>query len=192
MSALLHNLRQATNERHQALHDHPLLIPLQSSLVTIEDYFWCVQGMYAFYSRMESMPPVPCEEYSAPMLAWLKKDIKFHAIIPIEIDIPDIIMPRCPSSYLGYLYVKNGSTLGGRVISKHLSKYLGLIEHRSNHFFAGYGKETGMKWKKFVAALEESEVDSEKCALQAIDSFSAMKLVFDHIYEHKMARLHQS
>jgi heme oxygenase len=50
---------------------------------------------------------------------------------------------------LGYCYVIEGSTLGGRVILKHVSPALKL-EEGGTRFFAGYGAETGGFWKSFL------------------------------------------
>jgi len=56
---------------------------------------------------------------------------------------------------LGCLYVVEGSTLGGQVITRQLLKSLGLTAENGVAFFNGYGAETGLRWKAFGAWLEE-------------------------------------
>jgi len=54
---------------------------------------------------------------------------------------------------LGSLYVLEGSTLGGQVLTRHFREALGLGPE-ALHFFSSHGTETGRYWKEFCAALE--------------------------------------
>ena len=54
---------------------------------------------------------------------------------------------------LGYLYVVEGSTLGGQVLLKRLVPALGLTAETSR-FLRGYGSSTGSMWRSFAAHLE--------------------------------------
>lgn len=58
---------------------------------------------------------------------------------------------------LGALYVIEGSTLGGNVMTKHLIKTEGF-EQLSFHFFGCYQEQTGSMWKNFKDILD-SEVE---------------------------------
>ena len=60
---------------------------------------------------------------------------------------------------LGALYVIEGSTLGGNVIAKQLSKTEGF-DGISFHFFGCYQENTGPMWKSFKEALDHG-VDEE-------------------------------
>ncbi|MEG2078235.1 biliverdin-producing heme oxygenase [Chryseobacterium sp.] len=60
---------------------------------------------------------------------------------------------------LGMLYVIEGSTLGGNVIAKQLSKTEGFEDVTFN-FFGCYLENTGMMWKNFKEFLD-SEVKQE-------------------------------
>ncbi len=70
-------------------------------------------------------------------------------------------LPRCPlpvlrdaAEALGSVYVLEGSTLGGRVILRHVERRLGLDERFGCRYFAGHGADTGMMWRAFLARLE--------------------------------------
>ena len=52
---------------------------------------------------------------------------------------------------VGGAYVLEGSTLGGRVISRHIQHLFGPDVARA--FLDGYGAETGEQWQSFRAAL---------------------------------------
>lgn len=77
------------------------------------------------------------------------------------------------ASALGCLYVLEGATLGGQVISRHLLQSLGIGSNNGGTFFVGYGQATATMWKIFgehtVAAvkglgLSESSVVASACA----------------------------
>jgi heme oxygenase (biliverdin-IX-beta and delta-forming) len=53
----------------------------------------------------------------------------------------------------GYLYVMEGATLGGSVISRHLQRTLGVTCAEGGAFFGSYGAEVGPMWKRFTHAL---------------------------------------
>lgn len=53
----------------------------------------------------------------------------------------------------GMLYVMEGSTLGGNVIAKQLSRN-SEFQNVSYHYFGIYGEETGAKWNNFKSILD--------------------------------------
>jgi len=77
---------------------------------------------------------------------------------------------RCEA--LGFLYVLEGSTLGGRVIDKQL-RARGLSPEGLS-FFRGYGEHTGPRWKAFCAVLERAD-DKAAAARGARSAFAQME-----------------
>jgi heme oxygenase (biliverdin-IX-beta and delta-forming) len=72
------------------------------------------------------------------------------ARLPLCTEVPCLdTVPRA----LGYLYVFEGSTLGGALILRHLHRTLGLSRARGASFFGSYGSEVGPMWKAFTHAL---------------------------------------
>ncbi|UPT65770.1 MAG: biliverdin-producing heme oxygenase [Sphingobacteriales bacterium JAD_PAG50586_3] len=57
---------------------------------------------------------------------------------------------------LGYLYVAEGSTLGGAVIARALAKNPNLSSITSYNFYGCYGENVGTMWKDFIIAMESS------------------------------------
>lgn len=63
----------------------------------------------------------------------------------------------------GMLYVLEGSTLGGPIITRVLQKQLHLSDTNGFSFFNGYGIETEMMWQSFKQALERIVTNEEEC-----------------------------
>ena len=83
-------------------------------------------------------------------LAALGLGAEEQARIPRCLELPELdSIPRV----LGCLYVVEGATLGGQVISRHLLANLGITPESGGAFFAGYGAETGPRWKAFGEAI---------------------------------------
>lgn len=80
--------------------------------------------------------------------------------------------PTGRSEALGFLYVLEGSTLGGRVIDKQL-RARGLSAEGLS-FFQGYGEQTGARWKAFCAVLERAD-DPAAAARGARSAFAQME-----------------
>lgn len=81
--------------------------------------------------------------------------------------------PRWPSgraSAWGSAYVLLGSTLGGQRLARDVasSDPAGL----RLEFLVGHGSDTGPRWKRFVAALDDSGADPELAIEAASETFA--------------------
>ncbi|MET3978166.1 heme oxygenase [Mucilaginibacter sp. UYP25] len=65
---------------------------------------------------------------------------------------------------LGALYVIEGSTLGGKIISKMMQQQLGL-GNKGMSFFTGYGDNTVAMWDAFKDALNQQAENPEQEAV---------------------------
>ena len=76
-------------------------------------------------------------------------------------------LPACPAlppivdlpTALGAMYVLEGSTLGGRYITKAVRAKLGLTPGDGCSYFASYGDRVGLMWKAFGAAVDAFAAD---------------------------------
>jgi heme oxygenase (biliverdin-IX-beta and delta-forming) len=154
---LVNKIRAQTATLHEALHQHELLSPLVSSTVTLNDYRFALEAFNAYYQKFEHLFPQNFHSgiASAPVLQWLSFDFRKHKLPPAVkgVTAPRTCALHTRSHAWGYLYTKQGSTLGGSVISQHLKKTLGLRPQVDQHFFAGYGTKTGELWKSFLNEL---------------------------------------
>lgn len=92
------------------------------------------------------------------------------ALLPICADLPDL--STCPNA-LGSLYVLEGATLGGQIISRHCERVLGLSDGVGYTYFQGYQNETGAMWRAFGQIVEEQSSDYADDAIirAACDTF---------------------
>lgn len=152
----LATLRAATAPMHTALEATPLSKALLEENVSLNAYV-------AYLHRMRDVVFF-CEQVVFPLVQEVITDLprrqKGHLI---ETDLAQLASQSAAalSTYhpfttvdvafaLGYMYVLEGSTLGGRVILKHLASRLPVDERFGGAFVAGYGNETAAKWKTFL------------------------------------------
>jgi heme oxygenase len=79
--------------------------------------------------------------------------------------------PTYRASFLGAMYVMEGSTLGGQYIARHLEEVLGLAAGEGDAYFRGYGEHTGEMWRAFKGVLgevPEEQADSVIAAAKAM------------------------
>lgn len=62
--------------------------------------------------------------------------------------------PHDDAQALGCLYVLEGASLGGQVITRLVQERLGIGPDDGGAFFYGYGGETAAMWESFRASLE--------------------------------------
>ena len=123
-----------------------------------------VRRLYGFYRPWEDRA-IPVIEAGHPGLArdrakapLLRRDLAYLgdsdlalASVPICRELPALgTLPEC----LGSMYVLEGATLGGRLISRHLARTLGLGPDAGASFFSSYGVEVGPMWRRFGEALD--------------------------------------
>jgi heme oxygenase len=95
-------------------------------------------------------------------------------------------LPQCsdlpqldtPAKLFGCLYVLEGSTLGGQMISKHLNERFSFPPgQEAVTFYSGHGKETMPMWKAFKESLNQrfsTEQDLKELSSAAGETFEAL------------------
>jgi heme oxygenase (biliverdin-IX-beta and delta-forming) len=158
---ILQHLKQATSQRHTALECQ---LPLLDPLLTRDDYRRFVCRFLGYYAPLETrLLALPWwrqigfdygERYKTPhlvqdMLALGVTDDTLATFARCQ-DLPCIdTLPQA----LGCLYVIEGATLGGQLVTRHLQQTLGVTPRSGSAFFNGYGGQTGARWKSFGALL---------------------------------------
>ncbi len=88
----------------------------------------------------------------APLLA---EDLRCLGVDPGQVpDCGDLPALSALPEALGCLYVLEGSTLGGQVLSRHVREAMDIVPGRGGSFFASDGRDVGAMWRAFRAALE--------------------------------------
>lgn len=188
----LDNLRSETAEAHKNLERLPASAAILQPGVTHEKYRHYLELMYPqVYDLEQNIFPLIAD--IIPDLEERRKEplIKadLHALgntAPNVADLPftSADLPFPAAFAMGIMYVMEGSTLGGRVILKHVQPLLGLEEDTDARFFGGYKSQTGSYWKKFVDVLtsyaveygaEQEVIEGANFAFNAIYEFMGQK-----------------
>lgn len=75
---------------------------------------------------------------------------------------------------MGALYVLEGSTLGGRMIGRHITATHGLTGE-GLAYYSGHGPRTGSMWLAFRARLDTFDGDAAQVVSAANGTFDAMR-----------------
>ena len=112
-------------------------------------------------------------------LPWLEKDL---SALGIDGDAREQLpvcgeLPPCDSlaEALGCLYVLEGASLGGQVISQHFQHSLALEANNGLAFFTSYGQETRTMWQTFGERLMVAEADEIAVIHSASETFLTLE-----------------
>jgi heme oxygenase len=186
-SADIHsNLKLRTRPFHEALETK--LRFLLSDAISLDQYKALQKKFYGFYRPIEwrLLSVAGLDEDGLQLQARAKLPLLIDDMIYLSVGSDDIAgLPSCESlprlgsvsEALGCLYVLEGSTLGGRIITGHIKKVLPLDEKRGCSFFNSYGSDVGRMWSSFLRALSlhcerHGEIDAVVNA--ACQTFSAL------------------
>lgn len=158
---ILPRLKLATQARHAALESRSVLLDPGLSHATyreslrrffgyyaalearmLRSHAWCDAGL-AYGDRLKT--PLLARD-----LAVLGVDLDELAQAPLCLALPDL---RSAARIFGCLYVIEGATLGGQIITRHLQASVGVTPQSGAAFFGGYGAHTGSQWKAFGVQL---------------------------------------
>lgn len=159
-ASILAQLRSHTRDLHAAAEQ---AVNLDARLVSTSTYGQFLTVLYGFYSAAEQrLARIP--GWSAVGLDLNARQKAFLLLRDLqEIDqlpCPTRAAELCPlpeladiSVGMGWLYVVEGSTLGGQFIDRAVGHRLGLTPDRGRSFFSGYGDQTRPMWHQFCERL---------------------------------------
>lgn len=187
--ATLSRLRTETRGQHEAIEQALMLMADQLTLPT---YIRRLEQFYGFYKPVEDRI---CDD-SGPLGArltarlTLAKRRKTHLL---EADLK--VLRQCQGTPLalcrhlprlvsaaecfGCMYVLEGATLGGVLISRHIETKLGVTPATGGRFFKGYAEQTGTMWQEFRTAITEFSLttdDDDAVIETACATFEALRL----------------
>lgn len=158
---ILQRLREETHENHKRLESR---LDLLQRALSLERYRDLLARFYGFYGPIEPLLDGLCRE-RLPALEMEKR----RKSPLLEQDLERLgrnrayieSLPRCAAlpalndtpQALGCLYVLEGSTLGGQIISRHLKELHGLDGDNGAAFFRSYGPHVGAMWRAFGAVV---------------------------------------
>ncbi len=155
----LSQLRTQTQDAHKALESLAISKRLLDDSVRLDDYIKYLERMQApvfdFETRIKLLLPDQISSQTTP---------DRHLALTADLDFlnsgSDITKGdgfwgafKSEAFCIGIAYVLEGSSLGGRVIYKHISNNLGLDSQTGAKFFSGNSAQTASHWKGFLDAM---------------------------------------
>ena len=174
-SNILTRLRAETRGEHDAVER---VLDLMSPALTAGAYKNKLAQFYGFYGPLEAALQTRCalpEDCLAPgpsQLATLLPRLNKTALLRQDLQDPGVLtdaLPLCrrlPSTHteaevLGCLYVMEGATLGGRMITQHVRAMFGITPTTGGSFFDGYAGNTGTMWQSMRHLLVRCASDTQ-------------------------------
>ena len=153
-------LREATDAAHQRLHHLPAFASLAAGSIDRDGYVALLRRLLGFHGAVERALA------AAPSLHPFGIAIEERRRAPLlEADLdameaeagsaaPPMLPPASAAAAMGWLYVVEGSTLGGRHLARGLDGLLGEAE-AGRHFLLGHGARHGAMWRACCEAIEQ-------------------------------------
>jgi heme oxygenase len=168
---VLDHLRAVTAQSHADIEARLDAIARLASPAGRRDLLGCYYRMHA--SADAALAPWLLALAGLDAAARRRTPILRRDLLALGLPIPSLeggpaVVVRNEFEALGFLYVLEGSTLGGRMIHKALTtRGLGLV---GLGFLDPYGAQTGSQWRSFLTVLEREGVAD----IQAVGRGGAM------------------
>lgn len=161
VSVSLHaRLREATSQAHQQLES---LLGLLDSPMSYTRFVAVLMRFHGFHRVWEPAleQALGNDSFTVPRrrLSLIEHDLRALDIDDLDIEALPVVpeaaqLCRTLDGALGSLYVMEGSTLGGRVITRRLMEDADWCPEEGLLYFHPYGDLTGERWRQTLALLE--------------------------------------
>ena len=154
-------VKESTAMLHLKLEQHNISMSILKKDILLADYAFYLSCMAAIIKAYDTV--------LLPQLTNVINDVenryKYEAIAKDLVYLAEkgatvkhlacFELPALPTieAKMGFAYVIEGSTLGGRYILNHVRKILQVDETNGAAYFAGYVAETGKMWEVFLATF---------------------------------------
>ncbi len=193
---ILDRLRSETRGEHDAIER---VLDLMGASLSRESYRHRLENFYGFYSPLEAAlksgltlveddfedeTVLAFERHSALALrlnktAQLQQDLRLLGVktenLPLCRELPSL---DTQAELLGCLYVMEGATLGGQLISRHIRATLDITPSTGGSYFDGYANETGKMWQAMRHLLVGCAINThteDAMVANAIATFTCLR-----------------
>ena len=182
-ASILAVLRDRTRTEHQAIEQ---TLGLMSDTLTGAEYRRALERFHGFWRPLEArLRQVPALDATGIDLAAREKapllvlDLR---ALGVEVPLGARLCEDLPSldsvaAALGCLYVTEGASLGGQVVSRHLRARLDITPATGGRFFHGYGELTGEMWRAFGAVVSAFPLTAETQAEMVESAIATFRLL---------------
>lgn len=177
---VLLRIRAETASAHRQLEDE---LALMDSSLDEARYGRIVRAFHAFLEPWEAARPQALGESARAFFADRLHTRRAHADLVTLALAPSsercAALPRMETAAAawGSSYVIEGSTLGGKIITRTISDTLGLSASDGCAYFAGYGLENGRRWAEFTSAMTQAvpDADADDAVTAAIATYESLR-----------------
>ena len=180
--SVLTRLRLETRGEHDAVER---VLNLMDTALTEAAYRQRLAQFYGFYAPLEAALQTRCAPQLATLLTRLNKTTLLRQDLQ-QLGVSTADLPLCrhlppiqtQAEVWGCLYVMEGATLGGRLITQHVQATFGIMPTTGGSFFEGYGPDTGKMWQGMRQLLLSGAVDTpteNAIVANAIATFASLR-----------------
>ncbi|MFB9329126.1 biliverdin-producing heme oxygenase [Paenibacillus aurantiacus] len=193
---VLQQLREHTATFHKQIEQNPYAKGIMDQSLTIDGYQAYLSKFYGF------IEPIEREIASRP--EWSEYEFRFDDRTKADLIASDLrelglsetelaALPRCAElpdvsdfeGALGYMYVLEGSTLGGQVIMRQFAKFLPVSADTNGKYFSSYGDDVRARWGEFRELLESAakrggSSSEDRIVQTAVDTFRLLDRWIQH------------
>ncbi len=188
--SILKEIKHATRNHHDDIEKNKLTKAIIQNTITQEEYIKLLSKFYGFYQACEPqlLHDSLWQEYQfdiqerkkTPLIA---QDLHFFGFAQSEIQQLESCQKtpalQTQAQKIGFLYVIEGSTLGGQVLGRQLKQSLGLEAQKGASYFNSYGKQNLKDmWEGFQNLLlefaDKNPDKEQEIILSAQDTFQKL------------------
>ena len=183
-------LKAATQSLHEILDSHSLLAPLATKKLQRDDYElalrvlagWLIPTEKSLAGWESNVPELMLPERRKAHL--IEHDLRELGVSKDRLQLcPQVPRISSPEEVYGILYVTEGATLGGSVLSRSIEAALGSTV--SIRYFQSYGSQTGYFWQSFLERLEEAPSRGLSIAQMASAAQASFRSLCDWLNEYE-------
>jgi heme oxygenase len=182
----LQSLKSGTADLHRQTESSRLSVALMSENLSekiYSDYLLRMKDIVEYYEAMvfPSLTNIIPDIEQRRKLQLIKNDLAFLQVDTAENSVQFSLPPASSTSHLlGYMYVLEGSSLGGALIYKHVSSKINISEQEGGEYFTCYQSQLSSKWKSFIDILSDHGISQQN----APEIISGARIAFESISKH--------
>jgi len=153
-SSIMAELKSATRAQHEAVET---IVGFEGAIRDLLSYRHLLERFYGFYAPTERhlgnvaglekvFPDLP-SRWKTNLLRDDLRDLGGDvSSLPLCKNLPAVTNI---AEAIGCLYVLEGATLGGQILSRHAKDALTITPQYAGRFFSSYGPQVGSMWNRF-------------------------------------------
>lgn len=214
---LMDRLRTETQRRHMQVEDQPFFKALAANDLPLESYVGLLSALNVVYAALEQAASAAAHpavvavwQDSMRKLPLLQRDLDYFKPrsvpeMPVATLYALILAEQIrrvagddPVALLGYLYVFEGSTLGGIVLRSQVERAFKLKDRDGLAYLSSYDKQIAASWREFSRRMNEAALSTsehDRIVATANRAFAEVEPIVQALYpipEQEMAAMVQA